>query len=282
MKITKAVITAAGKDQRALPLQRLVDRDGEPKSAVRIILEEAAAAGAEDVALVIAPDDETAFRQACGPLAAGVRFIHQATPLGYGHALWCARDFLKGQPFLHLVSDHLCVSDSAKRCAQELVEVAAAADCAVSAVQSTREHMLPYYGTVGGHRVPQRKNLYEVETVLEKPTPTEAEQRLTVPGLRAGHYLCFFGMHVLTPGVMDLLDAAVAEAAGKTAVQLSPALARLAASERYLALEVAGARYNIGVKYGLLTAQLALALSGGERAEVLAQMVELLARSKQA
>ena len=46
--------------------------------------------------------------------------------------------------------------------------------------------------------------------------------------------------------------------------------------------EVAGARYNIGVKYGLLTAQLALALSGGERAEVLAQMVELLARSKQA
>ena len=137
-------------------------------------------------------------------------------------------------------------------------------------------------GTVGGHRVPQRKNLYEVETVLEKPTPTEAEQRLTVPGLRAGHYLCFFGMHVLTPGVMELLDAAVKDAAGKTMVQLSPALARLAASERYLALEVAGARYNIGVKYGLLTAQLALALSGGERAEVLAQMVELLARSKQA
>ena len=60
------------------------------------------------------------------------------------------------------------------------------------------------------------------------------------------------------------------------------ALAQLAGSERYLALEVAGARYNIGVKYGLLTAQLALALSGGERAEVLAQIVELLARTKQA
>ena len=44
--------------------------------------------------------------------------------------------------------------------------------------------------------------------VLEKPTPTEAEQRLIVPGLRAGHYLCFFGMHVLTPTVMDLLEEA--------------------------------------------------------------------------
>jgi UTP--glucose-1-phosphate uridylyltransferase len=282
MKIAKAVITAAGKDQRALPLQRLVDRDGQPKSAVQIIIEEAVAAGAEELALVIAPGDEAAFRQATGPLASRMQFIIQPAPLGYGHALWCARQFVGSEPFLHLVSDHLCVSDSAKRCAQELVEVAAAAECAVSAVQATRENMLPYYGTVGGRRVPQRNNLYEVETVLEKPTPTEAEQRLIVPGLRAGHYLCFFGMHVLTPAVMDLLGAAVKVAGNRGGVQLSPALAQLAGSEKYLALEVAGARYNIGVRYGLLTAQLALALSGGDRAEVLAQLVELLARQKHA
>ena len=54
-------------------------------------------------------------------------------------------------------------------------------------------------------------------------------------------------------------------------------LARLAGSERYLALEVRGRRYNIGVKYGLLTAQLALALDGADRDNVLAQLVELLA-----
>jgi UTP--glucose-1-phosphate uridylyltransferase len=282
MKIAKAVITAAGKDQRALPLQRLVDRDGQPKSAVQIIIEEAVAAGAEELALVIAPGDEAAFRQATGPLASRIQFIIQPSPLGYGHALWCARQFVGSEPFLHLVSDHLCVSDSAKRCAQELVEVAVAAECAVSAVQATRENMLPYYGTVGGRRVAQRNNLYEVETVLEKPTPTEAEQRLIVPGLRAGHYLCFFGMHVLTPAVMELLGVAVQAAGTRGGVQLSPALAQLAGSEKYLALEVAGARYNIGVRYGLLTAQLALALSGGDRAEVLAQLVELLARQKHA
>ena len=78
----------------------------------------------------------------------------------------------------------------------------------MSAVQATRESLLPYYGTVGGRRVPGRQDLYEIEDVIEKPTPTEAEQRLIVPGLRAGHYLCFFGMHVLTPAVMEILGAA--------------------------------------------------------------------------
>ena len=93
-----------------------------------------------------------------------------------------------------------------KRCAQQLVEAVAVENCSVSAVQATRESMLPYYGTVGGRHVRgSGANLYEVETVVEKPTPTEAEQSLLVPGLRAGHYLCFFGIHVLTPAVMDIL-----------------------------------------------------------------------------
>jgi len=277
MKIAKAVITAAGKDQRALPLQHLVDRDGRSKSAIQIIIEEAIAAGAEEIAIVIHPGDESAFRAAT---AHPVVFIPQIHPRGYGHALWCARQFVGKEPFLHLVSDHLYVSDLPKRCAQQLVEIAAAHHCAVSAVQATRENMLPYYGTVGGHRVPQHKNLYVVENVIEKPTPTEAEQHLIVPGLRAGHYLCFFGMHALTPTVLDLLDEAVHNNTDN--IQLSPALAQLAARERYLALEVAGSRYNIGVKYGLLVAQLALALHGADRDEVLTQLLELLAKQKPA
>ena len=127
--------------------------------------------------------------------------------------------------------------------------------------------------------MPGRQDLYVVEDVIEKPTPTEAEQRLLVPGLRAGHYLCFFGMHVLTPAVMEILERqARGEAAGQlTGCHLSPALAELAQRERYLALERPWWRYDVGVKYGLLTAQLALALSGEDRDEVLAQLVELLA-----
>ena len=239
-------------------------------------------AGAEEIGIVVKPGDETTFRAAAGDLGSRLQFCAQAEPRGYGHALHCAAGFVGTEPFLHLICDHLYVSNETKRCAQQLVAVAEAENCAVSAVQATRENMLHLYGTVCGRRVPQRQDLYQIENVIEKPTPTEAEQRLIVPGLRAGHYLCFFGMHVLTPAVMEILAADVRAAEGRGGVQLSPALAKLAGRERYLALEVHGARYNIGIKYGLLTAQLALALNGADRDEVLTQLLELLAKQKSA
>jgi UTP--glucose-1-phosphate uridylyltransferase len=277
MNRRKAVITAAGRGQRRLPLQTLVDRDGVEKTALQIIVEEVLSAGVEEIGLVIAPGDREAFAAAAGTHAARLHFVEQRQPRGYGHALSLAHDFTRNDPFLHLVSDHLYLSRRPARCAQQVVERARAESCAVSAVQATREHMLPYYGAVGGRRVPRQADLYEIENVLEKPTPSEAEQKLLVPGLRAGHYLCFFGIHVFTPAVMDMLDDLVAQTAGDATTQLSPVLARLAGRERYLALEVQGRRFNIGVKYGLLTAQLALALDGADRENVLAQLVELLA-----
>ena len=277
MRIGKAVITAAARSQHTLPLQTLVDRDGAAKSALRIILEEATSSGVEDVCVVISPGDQSAYAAAAGDLASHLRFVEQPQPRGYGHALYCAREFVGDDPFLHLVSDHLYVSRGPTRCARQLVQVAEAESCSVSGVQPTRENVLTHYGTIGGRRTPGHAALYEIEHVVEKPTPTEAEQTLIVPGLRAGHYLCFFGMHVLTPAVMELLADSVASAGEGQNIQLSPALEALTRRERYLALEVAGMRYNIGVRYGLLTAQLALALDGADREEVLAQLVELLA-----
>jgi UTP--glucose-1-phosphate uridylyltransferase len=75
---------------------------------------------------------------------------------------------------------------------------------------------------------------------------------------------------------MDLL-ADLAASDERSAFTLSDALAALLHRERYLAYEVLGRRYDIGVRYGLLNAQLALALGGRDRSEVLAQLVELLA-----
>ena len=278
MHIKRALITAAGREQQRLPLQRLVDRDGIAKTALEIIVEEAVAAGAHEVGIVVRPGDEAAFRAAAGLAASRLELIPQQEPLGYGNAVSVARDFIDDEPFLHFVGDHLYVSDIDRRCGQQLVAVAEAEECSVSAVQPTRESMLPYFGVIGGRRVPQTKNLYEVDTVLEKPTPTQAEQELIVPGLRAGHYLCFFGMHVLTPVIFDLLDA-LGDSGRR---QVSPALALLAGRERYLAYEVAGNRSNLGVTYGLLVAQLALALSGKDRADILSQLVDLLARQPHA
>lgn len=278
MDIRKALITAAGKNQRTLPLQSLVDRDGVAKTALAIIIEEILRAGIEQIGVVISRGDESAYRVAAGVHAERLSFIEQTQPLGYAHAIHCASAFCGDDAFLLLVGDHLYLSSVEKGCAQQLVELARSEKCAVSAVQSTHESKLPFYGAIGGSLVSATQRLYQVEAVLEKPTPTEAEQKIDVPGLRAGYYLCFFGMHVLTPGVQKILGQFFADAVGReTSVNLRAALAELLKNERYLAAELEGRRYDFGVKYGLLTAQLALALSGSERDEVLAGLVELLA-----
>ncbi len=276
MKVRKAVITAAGPGQQLLPLQRLVDQQGADKTALQLIAEEVASAGVEEICVIIGPDDHSAYHQAAGELSGRMRFISQPDPLGYGDALFRACSFVGNEPFLHLVGDHLYLSGTEQSCARQLIEAATAHECAVSAVQATRENRLPYFGTVGGTRVPQHSGLYEVQCVVEKPTPTQAERDLVVSGLRSGYYLCFFGMHVLTPVVMDVLEELLA-APGSSKVTLSDALQQLAGRQRYLACQLHGTRYNIGMKYGLLIAQLALALTGHDRDQILTELVELLA-----
>ena len=276
MKVRKAVITAAGRNQRDLPLQTLIDRDGIEKPVLAILVEQAVSCSVDDVCIVVFPGDEARYAQALGPAGSQVRFIPQERPLGYGYAVWTARSFTGDEPFLHLVGDHLYVEPDRDRCAARIVRLAETESCSVSAVQATRESLLPLYGVVGGRRLPGHDRVYRIETVAEKPTPTEAEQRLLVPGIRAGHYLCFFGTHVLTPTVMDILGGKHAENPDSR-LTLSAALAGLARHEQYLAVEAPGRRYDIGTRYGLTVAQLALALGGPDRSEILARIVELLA-----
>lgn len=275
--ISKAIITAAAPNQRTLPLQNLVDQDGKSKPVLRILVEEAHRAGISEIGIVVSPDDERAYRGAIGETD-GVSFIAQSEPLGYGHAVYCARDWAQGEPFLHMIGDHIYLSQGQFGCAQQLVQQAQNHSCAVSAVQPTRENLLPFFGAVGGSRVKGSHDLYAIETVLEKPTPTLAEQTLLVPGLRTGHYLCFFGMHVLTPTVMEILASHVAARRNGEKVALSPTLSELATREKYLAFEAQGRRYPLDTRYGLLTAQLALALSGRDRDEVLSNLCEMLAQ----
>ena len=284
MDIKKAVITAGGRGARLFPAANtvhkamlpLVDRDGLAKPVIQIIAEEALQSGIEELCVVCALEDEQHYRSTFQALrenlmegfenvdwaqeqAARVddllrrlRFAVQDEPLGYGHAVHCSRSFVGNDPFLLLLSDHLYISHLAeKRCAQQLIELAVEESCAVAAVHSTPEHLVPRYGTLTGKHVTQRPGVYRIERIREKPSLSAAEQELLTPGLRAGHYLCFFGMHVLTPTIFGLLDEALAQANGR-AVQLTPSLQELARREKYLALEVAGSRYDIGRKFGLL------------------------------
>ena len=226
MKISKAVVTAASPSQHSLPLQSVVDRRGESKTALQLILDEAVDAGISEICVVICPGDETSYRKAAGDHANHLTFVEQNEPRGYGDALFRAASFVRNDPFLHLVGDHLYISQTESGCAKQLVEIAEAESCSVSAVNPTREHQLSMFGAVGARRVPNRTGLYSVTNVLEKPTPTQAEQELVVAGLRTSHYLCLFGLHVLTPTVIELLRTEVEQSTGS--VQLSPALAEMA------------------------------------------------------
>jgi UTP--glucose-1-phosphate uridylyltransferase len=274
LRVRKAVITAAGENQRALPLQTLI-HDGVEKSVLGILIEQALTANVGEICVVVWPGDETRYAQAAGRHAGAVRFVPQEEPRGYGHAIYCAREFVGSEPFLHMVGDHLYICASTS-CVRHLVELAETEACSASGVQPTRESLLPRFGAVAGRRMPGQPGVYRVETVIEKPTPTEAEQRLMIPGIRAGYYLCFFGIHVLTPTVMDLLGRMLSNDL-TASITLSVALAELARQEQYLALEDTGRRYDLGARYGLLIAQLALALNGRDRDEVLSDLLALLA-----
>ena len=280
MRIRKAVITAAGEFHSNLPLQSIVDRAGNSRTVLRCTLDEIVDAGIEEIAIVIRPGQSASYLSAAGNQASRLVFCEQDEPRGYGDAILRAHDFIDGEAFLHLVSDHLYVSKSNQSCAAELCQIAAAEECSVSAIQATRENEIIYFGTVGASPVPQNDRLYTVNSVVEKPTPTVAEQELIVPGQRSGYYMCMFGMHVLTPAVLKLLQSNLNRTESGM-IDLSSSLSELASVERYLALELQGNRYNISHRYGLLLAQLAISLTGQDRDFVLSEMVKLLAESQQ-
>ena len=309
MKIKKAVITAAARGERLYPvadtIQKamlpVIDTDGLYKPVIQIIAEEAFASGIEEICIVCAPGDgpryQSAFKslrenlvksfqeadwakqeaEKIDHLLSNLHFAEQTEPRGYGHAVYCAKDFTGDDPFLLLLGDYLYVSNLQKRCSAQLIELASKEKCSVSAVNPTPEHLINRYGTLTGKQLSNQHGVYKIDKIIEKPSLSLAELELQTPGLRVGYYLCFFGMHVFTSEIMGMLEKQVL--AGQDKIQLTPILQDLASSEQYLALEVKGSRYDLSRKHGLLQAQVALGLAGEAHAETLSTLVELLAEA---
>lgn len=311
MKVKKAVITAAARGERLYPVADtvqkamlpVVDIDGLEKPVLQIIIEEAFASGIEEICVVCAPGDGERYINAfttlrnnlvesfkrvdwaqkgaekIDHLLSRIQFVEQKEPLGYGHAVYCAHEFVNGEPFLLLLGDYLYVSHLAqKRCAAQLIDLAIQEGCSVSAVHPTIEHQVTRYGTLTGKQLPNKPGVYNIEKIIEKPSLSEAELELQTSGLRAGYYLCFFGMHVFRPAVFDILGQHINKNEGRTL--LTPALQELAEREQYLALEVKGSRYDLSRKHGLLRAQIALGLAGEAQSETLVTLVESLAEAR--
>ncbi|TDH24570.1 nucleotidyl transferase [Segetibacter sp. 3557_3] len=310
MKIKKAVITAAARGERLYPvadtIQKamlpVIDTDGLHKPVIQIICEEAFSSGIEEICIICAPGDgeryinafkslkdnlSNSFKQVewaqtesgkIDYLLSNIRFIEQQEALGYGHAVYCAKDFVGDEPFLLLLGDYLYVSNLLqKRCARQLIDLASQEQCSVSAVNPTIEHQVTRYGTLTGKQLPNTQGVYQIEKIIEKPSLSVAELELQTPGLRVGYYLCFFGMHVFTPAVFDLLQTEMAQQPAN--ILLTPVLQQLAQNEKYLALEMKGSRYDLSGRHGYLRAQVALGLAGETHNETLTTLVELLAEA---
>jgi UTP--glucose-1-phosphate uridylyltransferase len=312
MRVRKAVITAAGRGTRQYPASTtvqkemfpLVDVDGVTKPTLQIIVEEAFEAGIEEICIVTAPGDEELYRQHFRSLStellpafAGkswalreseqlarlertLRYVTQSSPEGYGHAVYCARDWVGDEAFLLLLGDHVYISTdpTGRRCARQLVDEFQWAGQPIASVKRTSERLLHLFGTVRGEPLTDRAGVYRIAAVAEKPDVAYAERELRTPSLDTGEYLCFFGMHVLTPTIFDYLGYCIKhELRERGEFQLTSALAMLAEGETYLAFEARGERYDMGIPSGLVETQLALALHSPMREEIVASVTHILA-----
>jgi UTP--glucose-1-phosphate uridylyltransferase len=311
MKVRKAVITAAGRGTRMYPatttIQKemlpVMDTDGICKPAIQIIIEEALESGIEEVCLVVNPHNQGQIEQHFQPLppeelkvfkgkdwallqsariqqiAARLTFVVQEQPEGYGHAVWRAREFVGEEPFLLMLGDHIYTSQHEKRCARQILDVFEHFGSSVSAVQQTPTELLHLFGTVRGERIAEQPPVYDLDAIFEKPTAEYAEAHLRQAGLLHGMYLCFFGMHILTPGIFDCIQHAIDhDLREKGEFQFTSAQEALRASgERFLAFEAVGDRHDIGIPFGYAQTQAALALNSVYKEQMLAALVRTLA-----
>jgi UTP--glucose-1-phosphate uridylyltransferase len=291
--IRKGVITAAGRGTRQYPASKtvqkelfpLVDVDGFAKPTVQILTEELFASGLEEVCIIansaniepmrrhfleappaslVGKDWAEALSQSLSDMADKITFVVQETQDGYGHAVYQAREFAGGEPFLIALGDHVYLSKTDIRCAGQVMDVFHQYGASVTSVSYAPEVELHRYGTLTGLRLPETQPpVYEIKTLVEKPAIDYAQAYLRTPGVPAGQYLVHFGIHAFTPAIFDCLEHLIQnDLRQRGEVQLTSAQILLMERERYLACEVSGTRHDMGVPEGLIETQIALALRG--------------------
>ena len=277
-KVRKALIPAAGFGTRLFPASKatkkelfpVVDRDGIAKPAILLIVEEALSAGIEDVVIVVQEQDLEAFRSFFNDqlsienfnklprafqeysrrvleLGRHVSFVTQAAQEGFGHAVYCARAALGGEPFLLMLGDHLYRSDGPASCAKQLIDAYQRSGTSVVGLRRTPEAQLASFGTATGVWL-EPDRLLNVTEFAEKPTAEYARTSLRAPGLPDGEYLTFFGEYVIAPRIFDLLEEHIRNNLRERGeFQLTSALDLLRQEEGFHGLVIDGRRFDIGI-----------------------------------
>lgn len=282
MKITKAVIPAAGFGTRFLPATKAVPKEMLPiidKPTIQYIAEEAIRAGITDLLIVVSRgkdaiinhfdkafelesilerDNKQSMLDAVRAVSSklDVHFIRQHEQKGLGHAVLYAKSFVGNEPFAVMLGDDVVVSE--QPCIGQLIEQYEKVNASVLGVQRVGMEHVSKYGIVAAEPVEGR--LYKALGMVEKPKMEDAPSDMAV-----------LGRYVITPAIFECLEKTPKGAGGE--IQLTDALVMLSEKEPLYAYDFVGRRYDIGNKQGFLQATVDFALA---RADLRDEFLEYL------
>ncbi len=288
-KIRKVVIPAAGWGTRSLPASKVVPKELLPivdKPAIQYIVEEAIAAGVEEIIFVISkgkeeivnhfrplPELEAVLRKKgdanslrlITELNEKVRYtvVYQDKPLGLGHAVLCAREAVGDEWFFVFLPDDLI--DHEVPCAVQMLRSWETHQGATVAVMEVPWEEVSQYGVVKA--LPMSAGLGKVESVIEKPKREEAPSNLAI-----------VGRYLLPPTIFNLLEAVKPGAIGE--IQLTDALLGLAKQEGLYAFQFEGERFDVGDRLGFVEANINFSLKYPHLKDKIKELIKLLAESR--
>ncbi len=276
MKITKAVIPAAGLGTRMLPISKSVPKEMLPvdaKPAMQYLIEEAAESGITDILIITAIGKESIQRHftACPQYEknllesgkdelykeiksineiANIHYLYQHQTGGLGQAIGMARSFVGNDPFAVLYGDDLVISK--KPATLQLCEVYEKYGKSVAGVKRVAPDVIGKYCSLKVEDV--GNGVYGVNDMIEKPRAGQVYSNLAI-----------LGRVILEPRVFDILDRIPRGFGGE--LQLTDAMAVMARDGGMYALEFEGTRYDIGNKLSYLKANVECAVNNQEYGE---------------
>lgn len=277
-KVRKAVIPAAGFGTRLFPATKVVkkeffpiiDREGRAKPVILAIVEEAISAGIEEVGIVVQKSDRQLFddffkapskkelfeklssqnqeySQYLQDLGSRITILTQDEQEGYGHAVFCAKEWVKDEPFLLLLGDHLYASDSEASCASQLLDVYEQVAQSVISLRVTPAEVIHHYGCVAGV-LQESEAILSVTQIYEKPDIEYARSHLHMEGMKDDKFLSVFGLYVLEPKIFDYLEENINQNIRERGeFQLTSCLERLQQEEGMTGYVVKGQCFDIGL-----------------------------------
>lgn len=277
-QVRKAVIPAAGFGTRMYPATKvfkkelfpIIGKDGQAKPIILAIVEEAISAGIEEVGIVVQESDRALFHdlfksppkpQLWQKLSAEnkeysnylqtigdrVTILTQTEQEGYGHAVFCTKDWINDQPFLLLLGDHIYTSDMEISCAKQMVDIYQQTNTSVIGITVMSGEVIHKAGCVSGTWQTE-KSILEIEQIYEKPTLDYARENLQVSGMAKDEFLGVFGMYILESAIFDLLATQINNNERyKGEFQLTTCLDKLRQSQGAIAYLVKGQYYDTGM-----------------------------------